>query len=475
MSLWEKYLDNNSFKSIEKNLEVDILIIGGGISGLSTLYFLKDLDVCLVEEKKIGMGISKNTTGKLTYLQNTIYTDLQENVNFTSACTYLKSQIEAISLIKKIIEKENIDCDLERVSSYVVADKEKDLAKLKKEYLFLKKANILVEESSLDNKPAIKVDDTYVFNPLKYLNGLKSILKGKNILENTKITDIKEEDGYFICQANDKIIKAKKVIMACHYPFFIFPFLMPLKSHIEKSYLIAWKVKENKRCSAITVSNPGFSFRYYQDKDQIYQIGLAQSHETAFLQDDKENFLKVQKKFHILDKDIVAKWSNVDIITDDKLPFVGKIKNNLYLLTGFNTWGMTNSIIGAKLISDLVLNKENKYENLFSLKRKNFYKIKNFFINAFVSSKSFIGSKFPQKKWYKNNIRLEKRNGKMVGIYIDESQKEHIVYNLCPHMKCSLIFNEEEKTWDCPCHSSRFDINGKCIKGPSLYDISYKK
>ncbi len=476
MSLWEQYLDDYSFPKLKQNIQVDTLIIGGGISGLTTLYYLKnENNICLVESAKIGSGITKNTTGKLTILQGIIYSDLAKNVSLTKSKQYLKSQIKAINLIKEIIKKEKINCDLEKVASYLVAIKKSDEKKLVQEKSFLKKAHINIKDTTFNNNKALKISDSYVFNPLKFLNSLKQILQNKMIYEQTKIDNIIKKDGYYLCTSKDLIIKTKKVIIACHYPFFLFPLLFPLKNHIEKSYLLAWKVNKNEKYSAITTSNPGFSIRFYQDGQNIYKIGLARSHATAFKENDAYNFKMVQKIFNIPANDIVACWSNVDIITNDKLPFIGKIKDNMYILTGYNTWGMTNSILGAKIISDLIKGKDNEFSSLFMLKRYNIAKLKSFFVNSLENILAFTKSKFPYKNWYQSNLKFTKINGKKIAIYTDEKEIEHIVYNECPHLKCSLIFNEIEKTWDCPCHSSRFNIDGKCIKGPSLSDISYKK
>lgn len=479
MSIWEKDLNKNNFKSLDKSIEVDTLIIGGGIAGLTTLYYLRELpSICLVDASCIGVGVTKNTTGKLNYLQGTIYTELKKNINEKTAVDYLNSQKYAISLIKEIIRTEKIECDLEQVDSYVFTNKEKEINKIKEEKEFLEKQNVIVQEKALPldvpSKYAIAVSDTYVFNPIKYLNKLKMILKDKQIYENTKIVNIEYQNNKYYCSTEKYKIIAKNVIIACHYPFFIIPFLLPLKSHIEKSHIIACKTTKNEKFTCITVSNPGLSFRYYQDGKDIYKICLASSHNTAFKQDDKKNFENVKRIFNIKEEDIVTKWSNVDIITDDKLPYIGKIKNNLYIETGFNTWGMTNGILAAKIISDTILNRKNNYQELFQIKRMNFYKVKSFFGNIGGSAVSFIGSKKRNKSWYSKNLQFKTINGKQIAIYRDENKKDHIVYTTCPHFGCSLIFNETEKTWDCPCHSSRFSIDGECIKGPSKKDIKYR-
>ncbi len=478
MSLWEKYRDDLKFPKLTEDLDVDVLIIGGGITGLTTLYNLKNYkSIALVEAREIGTGISMNTTGKVTFLQGTIYSDLEKNINKETAIKYLKSQRYAINLLKEIIEKEKIACDWEKVTSFVYADKKKDIKKLEREEKFLRDNGIKVFSNKELKMANISVQNTYVFNPMKYLNCLKRILRNKKIYENTKITKIISKDNGYCCYFENGKIIAKKVIVTCHYPFFIFPFFLPLKSHIEKSYLIAYRVQKNFKKTGITVSNPGFSYRFYQDNNNnnIYRIVLASSHVTAFKQNDEKNFKQVQVLFNIEKDEIAFQWSNIDIITDDKMPFISSVRKNLYVATGFNTWGMTNGVIAAKILSDNILNITNEYNSLFQNKRKNWYQIKNFFANTFISLWGFLASKKVDKSWYNNNLKFKTIKGKKVAVYKDKGNKKHIVYTTCPHLKCSLVFNELEKTWDCPCHSSRFSLEGKCIKGPSKYDISYKK
>ncbi len=156
---------------------------------------------------------------------------------------------------------------------------------------------------------------------------------------------------------------------------------------------------------------------------------------------------------------------------------IGKITDDLLIGTGYNTWGMTNGSLAGKILSDIILNNENEFIDLFSLERhKSLNSVKNILVEIIRNGKSFTINKIKKdKSWYKEKLYFTKRNGKAIAIYIDENNKEHIVYNKCPHLKCSLIFNEFEKTWDCPCHGSRFDLDGNCIEGPSRYNIRYEK
>lgn len=478
-SIW---LDNINFKeqiSINKDSETDVLIIGGGITGLSIAYGLinKGLKITLVEKNIIGNGITARTTGKLTFLQELVYSNLKNTYNKDLAKLYLDSQIDAINLAENIITKNKIDCDFKKVKSFVYTNKDKDVIGIKKEKELLEEFGIKVTETNLlpdktNVKYGICVDNTAVFHPLKYLVSLKDICRQAkiDIFEHTNVTNIERENEFYICKANEFTIRAKYVVLANFYPNHLMPFLMPLKTHLEKSYIAAFKVPKNLYFSSITSKGPTFSMRYLNQNNNVYKIHLSNSHNIAFKNNDKNNFNELIKESNNSPEYL---WSNVDIITSDKLPFIGLIDKNLYLATGYNTWGMTNGTIAGKIISELITNGSSKYQDIFNPKRgisKN--TLISFPINMTSNIKSFVGTKINKdKSWYKNNIIFEKG----LATYIDDNNIKHTVYNKCPHLGCSLIFNEAEKTWDCPCHGSRFDIDGKSIFGPSNYDISYKK
>ena len=244
---------------------------------------------------------------------------------------------------------------------------------------------------------------------------------------------------------------------------------MPFKTYIERSYISAYKVKKDYKYSLINDYKPTISLRFHNDKNNIYKILLNNSHNICIKDNIKENFYELLK----YKPDYI--WSNKDIITIDSLPYIGLIDNNMLIGTGYNTWGMTNGTIAGKIISDIILKKDNKYIELFNPKRNiNIGTIINFPLILGSNTYSFIKSKlYKNKNWYKNNIRFKTIHGKNIAIYIDENKKEHKVYNVCPHLKCSLIFNEIERTWDCPCHGSKFDIDGNVLEGPSNYNIKY--
>ena len=441
ISIWQDDIIPD-YPSLEQNLDLDVLIIGGGITGISSLYHLKDsnLKIALVEQNKIGLGITAKSTGKLCYLQNDLLDKIRNFYNDKIASYYLKSQIEAINKIVNIINNNKIDCNLQKTSAYLYTNNKNEVPKIKKLELFLKNNNIKVtypHHNIVKSKYMIEVEDTYLINPYRFIRGLiKS--NTKSIYENTRIKKIKRIDNSYICYTDKYIIKTKKIIIASHYPYFLVPLFFPLKVSLEKSYLSASKMKIDN-ISLISYSNKFISIRNYQD----YLIYLCNSHSLNKHLCDREQFNELIKKIHDLDLIPSYLWSNIDIITSDGLPYIGKIKKGIYLGTGYNTWGLTNGFLAGEILSDMVLGYDNKYEALFNPKRRNIKHLPFYFSNIGKNISAFFKSYFIQNK----------------SKYI------------CPHLGCKLIYNEKENTYDCPCHGSRFYANGKCFSGPANKDL----
>lgn len=439
ISIWQDNLEQKEYTALHEDKVCDVLIIGGGMTGISTLYHLKDtkLKVMLVEQNKIAMSTTSRSTGKLTFLQNDLIDKIRRSSGDDKARKYLNSQLEAINLITSVIKKEEISCDLEKVNSLLYSNKTKEIDSIKELKKFLESCNIKVSETNNDlveSKYMISVSNTYLFHPVKFLIGLANKLK--NIYEMTSVKKIVYEKDYYLCYTDKYKIKTKYVVLASHYPYFNYPFFFPLKASLEKSYLSCFKYKTNKT-SLISYSNPFISIRTYLD-NLIY---LSNSHSINNDSCDKKHFDELLKKISKLGKPNYL-WSNIDIMTSDGLPYIGEIKDNMILATGYNTWGLTNGFLAGKIVSDIITKTDNSYISLFSPKRINLERIIGNITNAYKSISGYA----------KGLIKSENSIS-------------------CPHMGCHLIFNEIENTFDCPCHGSRFDKNGNVIMAPSNKNI----
>ena len=467
-SIWKDNIELPKFNKLNKDINVDVLIIGGGMTGVSTLYHLKEsgFKVALVEQNEIGMGVTANTTGKVTYLQDKIYNELLKNFDFDIASLYLKSQMDATDLIINIINENNIDCDLEKAKSYVYTDKEDEISKLKELKVFLEKNDINVINDKLelvDSKYVVGVDDTYLFHPLKFIKGMLKEFDYAEVYEDTSIKKIEKEKNKYICYTDDFKISTTWVVIASHYPYFNLPFLFPIKGSLEKSYVSASK-KKIENVSLISYYKPVVSIRKYLD----YMIYLGLSDNLVNNIEDGNNYKILEEKLSKYGVKPEYLWSNIDIMTNDSLPYVGEINHNMYIGTGYNTWGMTNGVLSGKIISDLILDKNNEYKELFNPKRVNALMFGKGVIDGVYSAIGYVKGYLTDDDF----ISYKRHDGKEIAIYRDKEGLEHKVYTKCPHMGCRLNFNQVEKTWDCPCHASRFDIDGKVISGPSNYDIS---
>lgn len=478
-SIWLDNVSSQNQESLKQNITCNTLIIGGGIAGINIAYHLKDEpNTVLIDKDKIGYGVTSHTTGKLTYLQGTMYTDIEKAHNFNIASRYLQSQKDAIELALKIIKENNINCDLEKNDSYLFTTEENDNLNNQKD--FFAKNNIKYEETKLPieipNHKAIKVKDTYVFHPIKYILKLKEIIKNKiQIYENTTAIDVDMQDNQYIVKTkNGNTIKTKNLVIATHYPFFVIPGLLPVKLELKQSYAMS-ATHKNEKFNAINIDKETYSIRFY--KDNIIVGGF--SHDLS----DNLDYKKEQDKLlnyysnHFKEK-INNVWLTHDITSHDYLPIMSRLNKNhpnLFIVTAFNKWGMANGILSGKIISDLIKNKENKYETLFQIDRPlSLEKAKNFIISNAKIGKTYIGTKLNKNKEFYNQTYIENIDGTPYAVYIDEKGNKHKVRNTCPHFKCTLIFNNAEKTWDCPCHGSRFDIDGNLIEGPSVFDIKIK-
>ena len=481
-SIWLDGITRKKFPKLDKDIDCDILIIGGGITGVSTAYFLRDSNqkIVLVERNKLCMGTTAKSTGKLTFLQDDMINKIKNIYDEDIACRYIKSQKDAISLAKKIIVDNDIKCNFTSVNSYIFNNKGTNSYKIFENYNIYKNSALIKIKDNIPIKTkcykSLEVNDTFVFHPVKFVLGLSEIISKKiDIYENTNVMYIDSKDNYYLVKTKNGIITSKKVILACHYPFFLFPYLFPMRTNLEKSFLVASEIDSVKSFSAINIDKEVLSIRYHKDKKN-YLITVSESNSLDKNIDNlkkRDNAIwNMRRRFS---PNIKYCWSNYDIMTWDYMPLVGEIDKNLYIATGFNTWGMTNGILSGKIISDLILEKNNPYTTLFDPNRdiKNIPRIINFNIK---NASSFIGTKLNKdKKFYRNNVKIVKENGTWYGIYIDENKKEHKVLNICPHMKCNLSFNYQTKTWDCPCHGSSFDIDGNVIYGPSTYNIKITK
>ncbi len=470
-SIWEQYNKHSIENKKLPSEVVDILIIGGGITGLTLSYLLKDYSqkVVIIDKGKIGNSVTSRSTAKISFLQQDIYQKLEKTFDYETSKKYYESQMYAIELLKNIIEKNKISCDFLDSPSYLFTNMENNIKSLEKEKQLLTSFGVeCFDSDELPIKFPVKkvfyTKNNYTFNPVKYLNKLVNIIKSNiEIYENVCAENINYENNNYIIETSQGKIKAKKVVIANQYPFFIKPGFIPFRNYMKREYVNAASIDKKYQFNAINIDDELHSIRFYNK----YLIYVSNSHRIVNKLDSEKNYQKAQDNFYkYFNLKPEYSWLNQDLITNDHLPIIGEVKKDLFISTGYNAWGMTNGVLGAKIIHDLLEKTNNEFTDLVKPNRINTIGIFNSIIDSLSYIKPYIEAPF-----HNNDIYVEEDNGIKYNVYVDSKGIKHRVKRKCPHLKCNLIFNKKELTWDCPCHGSRFDLDGKLIEGPSKKDI----
>ncbi len=490
--LWLDTMSAPEFSTLTHDLNVDVCIVGAGITGVTLAYLLKDTDlkVALIDSDRVLHGTTAYTTAKVTVQHDVFYHDLIHSYGEYQAKCYANAQTDALQFISQTVQDLKIDCDFEEKFAAVYTQDKKYVPLFEKEFQAYQTLGLngrLVDELDLpfSIEKALVIENQAQFHPLKYLMGLlQSVAQSSNveIYENTPAQDIvKQESDYVIKTASTVNICAKKVVQASHFPFYDDLALLFAKIEPSRSYLMACQgSKQLPKGMYLSYEEPTRTIRTYQD---LLIVG-GEDHRTGNQDDAVSKYKAIEQfahaQFHV--DEVVYEWSTQDYETVDKIPFIGRLqeKDEIYVATGFRKWGMTNGTVAALLLHDLLLEKENPWEELFNPQRKNLSaQLKNLiFFNAKVAFELLKGKlKLGDELDALNHgqaMVISTDEGKY-GVYKDHEGELFVVDITCPHLGCELNFNRAECTWDCPCHGSRFSYKGEIISGPAHYSLKSTK
>lgn len=422
-----------------RSVHRDVVVVGAGMAGLLTAYLLKEqgLNVLVLEAGKIASGQTEKTTAKITSQHDLKYAKLIKQIGLKKAAMYAYGNQLAIEEYDRLVRKKGIDCDFERTTAYLYSLLEED--KLIREAEAAQKLGIdafFTKETELPFpvRAAVGFKNQAQISPLKFLRYIAGQLE---IWENTPV--LKIDRGGVITK--DLLIWADRIVVATHYPIKNVPGFYFLRQHQERSYVLALSGCEELKGMYIGVDENGLSFRQSQD---VLLLGGA-GHRTG----KKEcagayNYLADEARKLYPSCREVTRWSAQDAMPHDGIPFIGKFSiftPNIYVATGFQKWGMTSSMVAAMIIRDEICEIENSYKKVFSPQRLNIVAgIGKLLVDIGVSAKGLTLGWFGKR---------ERR---------------------CPHLGCRLNWNQNESTWDCPCHGSRFSEGGELIDDPAKRD-----
>lgn len=484
-SYWQE--EHKKFEEIKEDKETSVCIIGGGMTGVSTAYYLSNyMKVIVLEKNRLFSKTSGKNTGKVTSQHGLFYDYLINSQGEEFAKKYLEANQRAIDNIENIIKHEKINCDFERENAYVFTKQEGELEKIKKEVEAVNKLEENLCEYKQDLKlpfktlGAIEFKNQAKIHPVKYGYGLvETIIKNNGeIFETSQVTNITKKDKKYVIDVNNSEVTADYVVIATRYPNISFPGYYFLKMYQSTSYAMVFDCKSELFDGMyISAEVPTISFRTIKEKDRILLLAVGYDYKTGS-KELENGYLEIEKivKNMYPEAKVLYKWTAEDCISLDKIPYIGEFSNmmkNLYIATGFNKWGLTTSNIAAQIISDKILGKDNKYEEIFKSTRmepiKNIEEVKNMLSQA---SKSIVLSKFEIPKEQLKNVKngegkIVNVDNTKVGIYKTEDGEIYKVKPICTHLGCELHFNNIEKVWECPCHGSKFNYKGESIEVPS--------
>lgn len=433
-SIWNQTCQIPRRNPLQGNLDTEIAIIGGGLVGILTAFYLgkEGRQVVVLEASKIGSGQTEGTTAKITSQHNLIYQKLLTDHGVTAMNLYARSNQQAIQEYERLIKEHSISCCFEKKPAFLYTMEQPDAIHL--EAMAARKAGIPASEVTDTELPftikrALCFPDQASFHPLKFLEALSSTL---TIFEQTPVLSVK---GHTLTTPNGQIT-AKKIIFACHYPFPLIPGYYFSRMYQDRSYVLALCQAPSLEGMYLGIDNGGLSLR---TTAQYLLLG-GQSHRTGKPRNSPYETLASSAHYLFPESRVICQWSAQDCITLDSLPYIGQFSHKTsdwYIATGFGKWGMTLSMVSALLLTDLICGYASPYEALYSPLR--------FRLRA--STPRLI------------THMAESSKGLLKGLVPGTMR--------CPHMGCRLSWNAAESTWDCPCHGSRFDRMGQLITGPA--------
>lgn len=481
-SFWINQANSQAYPTLSNSTNASIVIIGGGLCGLATAYYLaqKTKDIIIVEANQIAYGASGRSTGKISAQHGYIYHDLLTRYGKKLAKQYYEENTDALAAIDEIIKKHAIACDFEYCDATLYAMNEEEVKKLEKEYqayLCLDIPCTYQTANSLQPPMLAKLTMHHQarFNPYRYAIGLASYLtkEGVRIFEHSALWDIKKADDVYHLYVKEHSITAHDVVFATQFPFLDDKRFYFTRMYSEQEQIIAFSKPNMKQQMLLHIGNhPVQSIHAYHD----YTLIAGNSHKSGQMK--KNSYTELQKLAQAwVQGNFITQWSSQDYITFDKLPMIGYLSNekeHLYFASGFQKWGNTTSHIAGKRIATMIFHQPYQ-ENIFAPAR-----LSSFLSLSFVKENGNVLYEFFKRKRKAEDTDFPSVNeGKIMnfddhlyGVYCDEHNMLFIVDITCPHAGCICNFNTVDKTWDCPCHGSRFSYQGDIIKGPAQYHLN---
>jgi glycine/D-amino acid oxidase-like deaminating enzyme/nitrite reductase/ring-hydroxylating ferredoxin subunit len=476
-SLWLSALPSSPRPPLTGRHTCDVVVVGGGITGLTTALLLKrrGLRVVVLEADRVASGVSGNNTAKVTALQSTVYSQIIKAHGAAAAADYATASQQAVAQVADLAQLEGIDCDLRRGPGVTYAYTESEVQSVEDELRAAGRAGLPAYATTDLDLPfevhaAIRLDDQLQLHPVKYLLGLAAAIEGdgSKVFEHSRVTEV---NGNKVVTADGQVT-ADRIVIATHYPVLDRGFYFA-RLEITRAYCIAARLSVPPPTAlAISTGSPSWSISASGD----HLIIAGASHTTGKGASDPFERLESFARKHWPVTEITHRWSAQDPTAYDHLPMIGTYtpgSSTTYTATGYMKWGLTSGTFAGSLLADLVTGKPNDLADRFSPHRLSLTSLPTLMKKNAEVAAEFVGDRITpadatsSETLPRDHAHVIRDGLGKTGVYRDPDGQLHAVSLRCTHLGCLVRFNPAERSWDCPCHGSRFDIDGEVLEGPA--------
>lgn len=490
--IWSQTDHPPTFQPLPGSVSADVVVVGAGITGLTTALLLAHAgaEVVVVEGRDLASGTTAGTTGKVTSQHGMIYRDLERRHDEETARAYGRVNELAIRQIEDICERHDIDADLEPCCSYVYAPSEEEAADLRSELEVTRRLGLpssWVDDIDLpfEVAGAVRFEAQAQLHPVKYLSGLARAVAERpdcTVHTSTRALGVLDTGDRVVVTTDCGEIRAGHAVLATLVPItdrgFEFARLQPVRAY-GVAAVVDERLSEGMYLSA---GEPSWSIRGHRNGETSYVVVVGGSHGVGHESDasERDDMLERFVRDHFDVVEIAARWSAQDYMPDDRLPFIGRtaLAERIHVATGFQKWGLTTGTFAAGLLTDLVTGRDNAHESIFSPTR----------VHPTAGAASFVEHNLrAARDFVEDRLRPDvdvveeiepgqaatvRVDGELCAVSKDEDGTVTSRSATCTHLGCVVRWNTAERSWDCPCHGSRFATDGGVLNGPATRPLA---
>lgn len=491
-SLWQAGMQGYAEQKKKMPLKADVVVIGGGITGITTALKLQKAgkQCVVIEAKNIGFGTTGGTTAHLNTFMDTPYYTIKNNFGENGAQLVAQIARKSIEQIKRFVAEYTIECGFTEKTAYIFSQNEEQSNELEKIKESAKEVGVAMDYTPalpipISFNQVVEVPSQAQMHSTRYLFGIAKAFEeaGGQIIQNCRAANVKVDGTGTIVETTLGNIATGHVVYATHIPPGVN--LLHFCCAPYRSYAIAFKLADGKYPDALVYDlyDPYHYYRTQEVNGQQYLIAGGEDHKTAHEKDTNSCFNRLEEYvagiFNV--ESVAFRWSSQYFEPADGLPYIGHLPGNppnVYVATGFGGNGMIYGTAAAEVLADLICNGTSEYEDLFNPSRvkpvagfENFVKEAADVVGVFIGGKLDVSKMDPVIELNTGEAKVIKHEGSSMAVYKDEAGQVHAVNPSCPHIKCNVAWNTAEKSWDCPCHGSRFSYTGELLTAPARKNL----